>query len=123
MVPRVCLWFCCCCDVSLTSSVAVDLSRKDGRLLQTFSPTSTDKEASIGQVSCPVAWTVLPHSKLWVRVIGPTFHKKTASACSQPLWLRVDGVFPFQREAATSASSPGALGKISGHVSGDPLRT
>lgn len=123
MVPKVRLWFCCCRGVSLTSSVAVGLSRNDGRLMQTFSPTSTDKEASIYQVSCLVAWIVLHHSKLWVRVIGPTFHKKTTSVHSQLLWLRVDGVFPFQREAAASASSPGALGKISGHVSGDPLRT
>lgn len=55
--------------------------------------------------------------------MGPTFHEKKSTAPSQLLWLLADGALPFQRQAAASASSPGALGKLSGHVSGEPLCT
>ena len=60
---------------------------------------------------------------LWVKVSDWTCHRKTTSTSSSPLWLWGDYFFfyPFQKEAAASASSPGAPGTGSGCVSGEPL--
>lgn len=107
-----------------SSFTPIGLSGNYDKLIQTFSHSSVGK-ANIHIVTHHVEWIFLPQwstlLKLWVRVIAKHFTRKRPPPLANCCGSEAIPFFPLHREAAASASPPGAPGTGSGHVSGEPL--
>lgn len=111
-----------------SSFTPISLSRSYDKFIQTFNQSRVGKETDIRRVTHYVEWILLPQWSISLWLVGKSKWLNMSQENDLNLqltavalrWLRVF-FHPFQKEAAASASSPGAPGTGSGCVSGEPL--